>query len=58
LLTHRARAALLRAGVFPASRPELPAQLRQIRESTLAKDLEAALKDRWQRSQTPVPVGG
>lgn len=44
--THRARAALLRANVFPASRPELPAQLRQIGLHTLADDLTAAINTR------------
>jgi hypothetical protein len=45
-LTHRARAALLRRGVFPASRPELPQQLRAIAESRLADALEAAIRER------------
>ncbi len=46
VLTHRARAALLRAGVFPASRPELPGQLRQIDEVGLAEALAAAIAER------------
>ena len=45
-LTHRARAALTRAGVFPQSRPELAAQLRQIGEDTLAECLAEALTRR------------
>ena len=43
MLTHLARAKLLRAGHFPASRPELPTQLRQIAEEELADQLETAL---------------
>ena len=43
MLTHLARAKLLRAGHFPASRPELPTQLRQIAEEALADQLETAL---------------
>ena len=46
LLTHRAWVLLLRAKVHPASRPELPAQLRSINEQTLATDLESALAER------------
>lgn len=42
-LTHRARAALLRAAVFPASRPELPNQLREIGEFHLAQSLQSAM---------------
>lgn len=45
-LTHRARAVLLRAGVFPASRPELPAQLRQVGAATLADALASAIRER------------
>jgi hypothetical protein len=45
-LTHRAWACLLTTGVFPASRPELPAQLRAIGETTLAIALEEALSER------------
>jgi hypothetical protein len=44
--THRARAALLRAGIFPASRPELPSQLRQIGEARLADALAEAMVER------------
>lgn len=42
-LTHRARAALSTAGVFPQSRPELPSQLRQIGEHRLADVVDEAL---------------
>lgn len=45
-VTHRARAALLRASVFPASRPELPGQLRQIGLDELAGSLAAAMEKR------------
>lgn len=51
LLTHRAWAVLLRSGEHPASRPELPGQLRCIGESSLAEQLEASLKRR-RREQT------
>lgn len=45
-LTHRARAALSRSGIFPASRPELGGQLRSIGEVKLANALESALAER------------
>jgi hypothetical protein len=45
-LTQQARAALIRKGVYPASRPELPAQLRQIGEPDLAARLEETLHER------------
>ena len=45
-LTHRARAALTRSGVFPQSRPELLAQLRRIGEDALAERLGEALTRR------------
>lgn len=45
-LTHRARAALTRSGVFPQSRPELAAQLRRIGEDALAERLGEALARR------------
>ena len=44
--THLARAALANAGVQPASRPELPSQLRDLGETALAIDLERALSNR------------
>ena len=46
MLTHLARARLIRADVFPASRPELPKQLRLIGESALASRLTDALQKR------------
>ena len=46
MLTHRSRASLLQAGVYPASRPELPTQLREIGECRLAESLERALQHR------------
>jgi hypothetical protein len=42
-LTHRARASLLRRGIFPASRPELPKQLREIGNVSLANALEQSI---------------
>ena len=46
--THLARAALVKAGVQPASRPELASQLREIGETVLAGDLERVLAYRKQ----------
>ena len=43
LLTHRAWARLLRAGVYPASRPELGAQLRGIGDRSLARKIDHVL---------------
>jgi hypothetical protein len=51
--THRGRAALLRAGVFPASRPELPDQLRAIGERVLASALADALEQRAALTDAP-----
>lgn len=48
-LTHLARAALAKTGVFPASRPELPNQLRDIGRADLAERLENALSARSAR---------
>jgi len=45
-LTQQARAALIRSRVYPASRPELPSQLRSIHELGLADQLDAALEHR------------
>ena len=45
-LTHRAWACLAKAGIFPASRPELPRQLRGAGEENLAGELERALSKR------------
>ena len=49
-LTHRAWARLTSVGVYPASRPELTGQLRNIGESSLADDLDAALSERAVRT--------
>jgi len=46
MLTHRARARLIYAGVYPVSRPELPAQLAAIGEHQLAAELADLLKRR------------
>lgn len=43
LLTHLARAELIDAGVYPASRPELPFQLKEIGQAKLANLFEKAL---------------
>ncbi len=48
-LTHLARAALAEARVFPASRPELPDQLRGIGQTNLADRLDKALSARSAR---------
>ncbi len=47
-LTQQARAALIRRGVYPASRPELPEMLRRIEETELANKLEETLLEREQ----------
>ena len=52
MLTHLARARLIRADVFPASRPELPKQLRSIGESALASQLTDALQKRCDLIET------
>ncbi len=44
LLTHVARAELIERGVYPASRPELPSQLRRVGLSALATRLENLLR--------------
>jgi hypothetical protein len=46
LLTHQAWSRLLQASVHPASRPELPQQLRSVGEFSLASDIAAALSER------------
>jgi predicted nucleotidyltransferase len=43
ILTHLARARLIRSSIYPASRPELPGQLLAIGEATLARQLSLAL---------------
>jgi hypothetical protein len=42
-LTHLVRAELLERGIFPASRPELARQLREVDDSELAANLERVL---------------
>lgn len=44
LLTHKAWATLLRAGVYPASRPELAGQLRSIGDHALARRIDRVLR--------------
>jgi predicted nucleotidyltransferase len=44
MLTHVARARLIEASVYPASRPELPGQLASIGEASLASLLTEALR--------------
>jgi hypothetical protein len=44
-LTHLARAELLEKRIFPASRPELAKQLREVDDSELAQNLERVLLD-------------
>lgn len=55
-LTHRARARLIRAGVHPHSRPELPAQLREIGDAPLAETLDTALHQRLAASNGNIPT--
>jgi hypothetical protein len=50
LLTHKAWASLLRHDVHPASRPELPDQLRSFGDHSLATLLDRALKERAVRA--------
>lgn len=53
MLTQTARACLIRSGTYPASRPELPDQLKSIGEQELASQLEKALQTRreWTEGQ-------
>ncbi len=46
MLTHLARSHLIESGVYPASRPELPGQLRAIGKERLATRLSEALEKR------------
>lgn len=48
-LTHLARAHLAEAGVYPASRPELPDQLRDVGQIELANELAKVLLTRDKR---------
>ncbi len=45
-LSHDARAVLVEAGIFPASRPELPNQLTKIGANMLAAQVSRALDAR------------
>jgi predicted nucleotidyltransferase len=47
MLTQYARAIISRAGVYPASRGELPSQLRVTGHAALAEELESALRGKW-----------
>lgn len=61
LLTHRAWEALTLAGVYPASRQELPAQLAAIGENELAARLTSALDQRtrlYEDARTPISATG
>ncbi len=49
MLTQEARAKLIDASVYPASRPELPDQLREIGEIDLATELEQSISGTWER---------
>ena len=51
-LTQDARARLIRAGIYPASRPELAEQLRGIGAYPQADELDAALTDRLRMSMS------
>jgi hypothetical protein len=55
-LTHLSRAALSESGVYPASRPELPGQLRQAGHQALAGQLETALAERAERQAADAAV--
>jgi len=46
MLTQTARAHLIRSGIYPASRPELPDQLKSIGQNNIASQLEEALQKR------------
>ena len=53
MLTQVARAHLIRSDTYPASRPELPDQLKSVGEHKLASQLEKALQTRreWMETQ-------
>ena len=51
-LTQEARSKLIGQQVYPASRPELPEQLRGIKELDIANALEIALREREEASTT------
>jgi len=46
MLTQMARACLIRSGIYPASRPELPDQLKSVGKYRLASQLEEVLQKR------------
>ncbi len=46
MLTQMARACLIRSGIYPASRPELPEQLKSVGKYSLASQLEEVLQKR------------
>lgn len=52
--THCAHAVLAEAGVYPASRPELPRQLRSVRADRLADQVTAALAARTRLRSEPI----
>ena len=56
-LTQEARARLIRESVYPASRPELPDQLRAIGESELAAKVARGLRDR-EKAAGDLAIGG
>ena len=58
LLTHRAWTQLLKKQIHPASRPELPEQLRAAGETSLAIDLASALRERAAASHASTGVRG
>jgi hypothetical protein len=53
--TQQARARLIRSGVFPLSRPELPQQLVSVGEWELASELDALLSTRFEVSGAEHP---
>lgn len=52
MLTQIARAYLIRSDTYPASRPELPDQLKSVGEHELASQLEKALQTRRESMET------
>ncbi len=51
MLTHLARAYLIRNNIYPASRPELPHQLTSIGENKISAQLSDALARRMRRNE-------
>jgi len=58
MLTHLARAHLIKSGIFPASRPELVKQLREISEIDLSDKLTDALERRWKEQSINADIEG